>query len=187
MKSEPFAGRFTMDAKTAGWQLNRFAAALAGNGNATPEGWEQVADTLARDLARAWGKGDWRTFADLAELLQRTKDTGTPPGEWEYPAEQIAAVVLSRPFKLPDGGTIEGGASNLGATPEDVVAEALRRGIKGVSLVVARRALVAVAARYGLRMKRGRRKGAKTSAEKKRLAKLRKGREGKGDSGLAEM
>ena len=187
MKADPYAGRFEYMAKVFADRLNTLGEAIEANGGAVPEAWHQSALALIASVAKTWRGKEAKVFIDLGELCKRWAADGLPPGRDEFPAEHLAAQVLARPLRRKDGSVLHSAASNLGATPEDVVAEAKRRGIKGVTPVLAQRALTKEAARLGLKPRKGRKRGAKTSKEAARLRKLRKGREGKGDAGLSEM
>ena len=131
MKADPYAGRFEYMAKVFADRLNTLGEAIEANGGAVPEAWHQSALALIASVAKTWRGKEAKVFIDLGELCKRWAADGLPPGRDEFPAEHLAAQVLARPLRRKDGSVLHSAASNLGATPEDVVAEAKRRGIKG--------------------------------------------------------
>lgn len=192
MKSCPFAGRIDGLAKTIGHGLDQFAKALADNGGAIPDGWHGVAEGLAQDLARQWAAGNGNLFKTLAKLCERRKKAGTPPGQWEHITTfYVQKVLLARPSRhveeTPEGRVVTIHQIDLGATVQDVIQAAARDGVELAPLDV-KRAFRDVRLACGFttpKQRAGRRKGSKTSPESKLNAKLRKGRQGKGDAGLS--
>lgn len=165
MKSDPFTGRFNYVSKAVAHQLGLLARAIAENGGIVPEGAKACAESLARELARAWTAGNVALFVELADLLAR----GTPPDKWEHPPTYYARRAL---FEAPtvkretkDGQIfITRLPCNVRATASHVVRLAKADGVT-IAPRVAQIALAEVGRAVGFKPRRGRTKGAKDSKE----------------------